>query len=222
MKRIISIAVSAIFVTSLFAGKGLVVNQKYFDANAKGATVNVTWYVTETQCKMKMEYRDAKVNTVNWFIPNAEGHNLLTYTEGAVPSGVQKAFYTIPVESIKTDLNVSRITVNRTGETKSVSGMLCEKIIIKTNRATTEMWVTKDFKSDFYKFYPYFQNSYELLGLNEENIQGFPLSSVTKDNSGKVISSSELISSIATNLAESDFNVPSEYKNIAEMSKGKN
>ena len=210
------------FVTSLFANKGLVITQKYFDSNAKGSSVNISWYVTASQCKLKMEFSDTKVNTVNWFIPDVANSKLLTYTEGAVPGGTQKAFYSIPVQSIKSDMNASRVSVGKTGETKTVSGMLCEKIIVKTNKSITEMWVTKDFKTDYYKFASFFQNSFELMGLNEEKIQGFPLSSVTKDNSGKVISSYDLISATSCELTESDFTVPAEYKSTEEISKKKN
>ncbi len=222
MKRVVSIVTLIMFVASAFAGKGLIVIQKYVDANAKGSTVTVTWYVTATQCKMKMEFSDAKVNTVNWFIPDVANGKLLTYTEGAVPVGTQKAFYSIPVQSIKSDMNASRLSVNKTVETKTVSGMVCEKIIVKTNRSITEMWVSKDFKADYYKFSSFFQNSFELMGLNEEKLQGFPLSSITKDNSGKVISSYDLISATSSELTESDFTVPAEYKNAEEISKKKN
>lgn len=219
MKKIISIAILVFTITSLFASKGLVVTQKLSDASLKGATVNVTWYVTETQCKLKMQFSDGNVKTTTWFIPNIETKQLLTYTEGAVPAGAEKVFYSVPAESIKGGLNVSRVSVNKTGETKTISGIACEKIIIKTNRTTTEMWVTKDFKADFYKFYPFFLNSYELLGLNEEAIQGFPISSVTKDNAGAVISSYDLVSATSAELSASDLTVPSEYKSAEEVSR---
>lgn len=221
MKKIITTVVFAVVTILSFADKGIVVTQEYFDANAKGAKVNVTWYVTASQCKMKMEFSDVKVNTVNWFIPDASTNNLLMYAEGAVPSGAQKTFFSIPVQNIKADMNASRVSVNTTGETKTVSGMLCEKIIVKTNKSITEMWVTKDFKPDYYKFYPFFQNSFELMGLSEEKIQGFPLSSVTKGNTGKVISSCDLISVTSSELTESVFTVPAEYKSAEEISKGK-
>ena len=74
------------------------------------------------------------------------------------------------------------------------------------------MWITTDFKPDFYKFYPYFQNSYELMGLNEEGIQGFPLQSVTKDISGNVLSSYSLVSVAQKDLSGADFAVPADYK----------
>ena len=218
MKNIISIAAFVLICSFSYAAKGLIVTQKFTDANVK-ADMTVTWYVTASNCKMKMTFKDEVVNTTNWFFPDVNNSLLLTYGEGAVPAGVQKAYYAIPVKNIKADesMNAARLTLTKTGETKSLSGFNCEKIVFKTNRNITEMWVTKDFKPDYYKFFPFFQNSAELMGLSEEKIQGFPLSSVTKDLSGKVISSSELISAETAELSESDFKVPSDYVNSATI-----
>jgi hypothetical protein len=222
MKKIFSILGLMMFAVSLFAAKGLVITQKYFSEDLNG-TVKVTWYVSETQCKMKMEFSDGKVNTVSWFIPDLTSNKLITYMEGNVPPSIQKTYFSIPVQTIEADktMNASRVSVNRTGETKTVSGIVCEKIIVKTNKYATEMWVTKDFKADFYKFYPFFQSSFELLGLSEERMQGVPLFSTMKDNSGKVLISYELVSVTQTELTPADFTVPAEYKSAEEIAKEK-
>jgi hypothetical protein len=148
---------------------------------------------------------------------------LLMYAEGAVPAGAQKAYYSIPTQNIKADkqIDISRVKVERTGEMKTIMGVPCEKIIGRTNKTITEMWVTTVFKTDYYLFYPFFQNSFELLVLNEEKIQGFPLSSVTKDLTGKLIISTEVVSASITNLSASDFMVPAEYINSEDLSKVK-
>lgn len=218
MNKILATIIFIGVAVSAFAAKGLVVTQKYTDANVK-ADMTVTWYVSQSSCKMKMTFNDAKVNTVNWFFPDVVNSQLLTYGEGPVPAGVQKAYYAIPVKNIQADksIEVSRIKVERTAETKTMAGMNCEKILVKTNRTITEMWVTKDFKADYYKFYAFFQNSTELMGLSEEQIQGFPLASVTKDLSGKLISSAELISATPTEFTDADFKVPSDYVNAADV-----
>lgn len=224
MKRIlITTLLSAILLTG-FAEKGWVFTQKFESANAKGQNVTVSWYVTSQHCKMKMEFSDEKVKSVNWFIADAAHHQLLSYSEGAVPAGAQKAFFAIPVQDIRADKSteVSRVTVEATGETKNVSGLLCEKVLMKTNKNVTEMWVSKDFKPSFYQFYPFFQNSLELMALNEEKMQGFPVTSTTKDNSGKVVSAYQLISAQPSELSAADFQVPAEYKSVEEITKGKN
>lgn len=223
MKKTTVIAFLTLSLYSVFAGQGYVVKQQYTGSGANGAVVQVTWYITETQCKLKMEFADAKVNTVTWFIPSVQSNSLLTYTEGNVPAGVEKAYYTIPVSTVQADksMNASRITVSKTGETKNISGILCEKVIIKTNKSTTEMWLTKDFKADFYRYFPYFQNSFELIGLFEEKIQGFPLLSTTKDNSGNVLASYQLITITPTELQDADFTVPADYKSASLITGGK-
>ena len=48
--------------------------------------------------------------------------------------------------------------------------------------------------------------------MSEGKISGFPLSSFTKDESGKVINSYELISVSSTEILDEEFTVPAEYK----------
>jgi len=214
MKKALSTVTLAFCFACLFAGKGLVVTQKYNGPDANGGDVTVTWYVTDAQCKMKMDFKDNKVSSVNWFIPDAAQSQLLIYTEGPVPAGAEKTYYSIPVNQIKTTSNAdaSGLKVVRTGETKTLSGMVCEKITITGNQSVTEMWVTRDFVANAYKYTSFFRTITELQGLNQEKIAGFPMASVTKDNSGKVISSFELVSASTSELSDSDFKVPAEYK----------
>jgi hypothetical protein len=216
MKKLVLTNVLAIFISALsFAEKGMVITQKMGGMNGN-VQVNTTWYVTPHDCKMKMDFSDGTVKSTNWFIPDAKNGKLLMYTEGAVPAGAQKSFYSIPVHDINPSksMNPSRVKVERTGETKTISSILCEKVIARTNKTITEMWVSQSFQPEFYNFYSFFQDSYELMALSEERIAGFPVSSVTKDTAGKVISSSEALSASFTELTESDFKVPAEYKSV--------
>jgi hypothetical protein len=219
MKKIFSMVVSLVFVTGLFAAKGLVIVQKYTDAAGKGAAMQVTWSVTETQCKMSLTFADGKVNSTTYAVPDVANGKLITYSDGVAPGAGQKRYFSVPVQSIKSAIEVSRVNVTQTGETKTISGILCEKVIVKTNHTTTEMWITKDFKADLYKFYPYFQSSYELMGLSQESLKGVPLESVTKDNGGSVISSFELVSATGSELSPADFTVPADYKNAEDTGK---
>ena len=217
MKNLITFLFLLITATT-FAANGLVVVQTY-STSVEGQQVSVTWYVTEAQCKLKMQFSDKDVNTTSYFIPAAKSSQLLTYSDGATPAGLSKVYYRIPVTDIKGAVDGS--LAERTGETKSIGGMNCEKVIAKSANSITEMWVTKDFKGDYYRFASFFKNSYELKALSESSIKGFPLSSITKDNSGKVISSYELVSVSSTEIADTEFKVPAEYKSADEVSKAK-
>ncbi len=212
MNKFLSLFVLLLFTAFSFAEKGIVVTQKYTDANVK-ANVTVTWYVTESSCKMKMEFSDTKVNSVSWFIPDFGSNQLLTYTEGEVPKGAQKNYFAIPVAGIKAakSATASAVKVERTGETKTIGGLNCEKMIATTGTTTTEMWVTKDFKTAFYKAASFFANSYELNALSGSNITGVPLESTTKDSTGKVINAYSFASASTTSLSATDFTVPADY-----------
>jgi len=213
MKKISAIVLLISFAVNAFAGKGIVVEQKLVTEHS-GASIGVTWYVSDNGCKMKLTFGDDKVkNSTTYFIPNTQTGSLYMYNDAAVPAGVNKTYYSTPVSSITADKikDGSSLTVTKTGETKEIGGFTCEKIIITTTTTETETWVTKDFKPDFYKYYAYFRNSYELAGLSQEKIKGVPLQSVTKDLSGKVISQTNFVSATKTDLKETEFTVPSDY-----------
>lgn len=200
-----------------FAEKGMVVTQKFTDANVK-ASVTVTWYVTESACKMKMEFSDDKVKSVSWFIPDYSSNQLLTYAEGEIPAGAQKTYYAIPVAGIKSSNSATDFKIERTGETKTIGGINCEKIIARATSSTTEMWVTKDFNAALYNAASFFANSIELSILKAQKITGVSLESMTKDSSGKTLNAYSLVSAISTTLNPADFAVPEAYK-LAEVGK---
>lgn len=216
MKRSIILLFLFISATIAFAGKGLVVIQKY-STGTGDQNISVTWYITETQCKLKMQFSDKDVNTVSYFIPDTKANTLLTYAEGNTPAGTPKTYFAIPVQNIKA--STESFSLQRTGETKEVGGMSCEKIIATSNSSITEMWVTKNFNANYFQFASFFKNSSELKALSDGKIKGFPVSSVTKDNTGKVISNYEMVSVSSTDIADTEFKVPTEYKSVEEITK---
>jgi hypothetical protein len=46
---------------------------------------------------MKMDFGDSKVNTSTFFLPDYANKQLLTYSDGPVPSDVQKAYFAVPL-----------------------------------------------------------------------------------------------------------------------------
>jgi hypothetical protein len=202
-----------------FAWKGTIVQK--LTAPGGGNAVTITWYVTDNDCKMKMDFSDGNVNTSTFFIPDLATSKLITY---AIGGSQKQVFYSIPVAGITADksMNASRVSVEKTGETKQIQGFTCEKVITKTNKNITETWVTTSFKPSFYKYYAFFRSSYELMGLYEDRVAGFPISSVTKSIDGSVISQTELVSATATELSDKDFKVPDGYVSAESLSSGKN
>lgn len=210
-----SFILSFLFVcvaTVSFAGKGITLQQRYVSPGSD-AKITVTWYIQDGRAKMKMDFGDSKVNTSTFFLPDYANKQLLTYSDGAVPSDVQKTYFAVPLAKLELSkqMEVSRIKIERTGEVKEIGGLKCEKLVMTTNKTVTEMWVTKDIKAEFYQNYPYFINSFELLGLSEEKIKGIPMSSVTKDLSGKVINAYEFVLAAVVEHSDAEFKVPAGF-----------
>lgn len=205
--------------TFLFAAKGLIVAQKYNTGKAS-EQVTVTWYITETQCKLKMQFGDKEIQPINsFFLPDIQNHKFYTYSDGVTATGGTKTYYTIPVSSIQDNANAA--SLERTGVTKIISGYNCEKMLVSAAGKQTEMWVTKDFPAQMFRFAAFFKSSTELKGLASNHTPGVPLVSVTKGNTGQVVNSYELISVTTAEIPESEFAVPSEYKSAEEVSKQK-
>jgi hypothetical protein len=204
-------------IATAFAAKGYVFTQKYIGVS--NTNITVSWYVTENNCKMKMIFGNGQLNSTSWFLPDMEGGQLLSYNEGPVPPGVQKAYYKLPIDKLRVNSSneVTRIAVQKTSESKEIGGLTCEKYIIKTNKTETEVWVTKKFSPAFYRYYPFFKDHAALAGLSEEKIAGFPIESVTKDLTGKTISAYQFISVNEAELSDADFKVPAEYKSAEEI-----
>lgn len=217
MKKLMITALSALVFSAAFAGKGIIVEQKFTGSTALGTSITITWYVTDNACKMKMTFSDGTTKTVSDFIPDPKGSQLLLYNEAGAPSTGVKTYFVTPLSSIKPPANVDAtgLKVNRTGETQNINGVKCEKVIVNTTTTETEMWVTTDFKCNFYQFASYFRNSYELLGLSAEKMKGFPVKSVTKSLDGTVLSNYDATSVSQTDLADTEFQVPAEYVKAA-------
>lgn len=218
MKKTISIFVLVLTTTIVFAAKGIILTQKYVTGNS-GQQISVTWFITDSQCKLKMQFSDKDVNTTTYFIPDLKSNRLLTYSDGPTPAGVTNTYYSLPVQNIQSHVETS--TVQRTGETKSINGFNCEKIIASTANGSTEMWVTKDLSVAFYKFASFFKSSSELKALSENKITGVPLASVTKNISGNTSTAYELVSVVSSEISDSEFVIPSEYKSAEESAKKK-
>lgn len=214
MKKITSIIIVLFIAAYTFAGEGITVVQKYKDATTPNADITITWYITDNNCKMKMQLNDKNISTSTNFIPDAGSGVVLTYADGAAPAGTTPTYYSIPLNRISatTTATVGNIKVVQTGETKTISGLVCEKVMIFAATSETEVWITKDFKPAFYQFYKYFRNDLALMALNAESLKGVPLMVTTKDLSGNVISSATLVSAVKGDLKDDTFKVPAEYQ----------
>jgi hypothetical protein len=192
-----------------FDGK---VKMKYYSAAIPAASMSATWYISGERLKLKLDFSSKEGQTETFFIPQKEKAILLSYTIAAK----DKVYYEIPAASIEPqkDMAAKRLTVKATGEKKKINGITCEKITAKSDNAVLEMWVAPwDIKA--YAYQAYFRSNLEFQALSEIEMSGFPLESVTKDLSGKIISSFSLESLAEGALNASEFSAPEGYSKAA-------
>jgi hypothetical protein len=210
MKRVIVASLFLMCAVMSYAAKGYAITQKF--KGASNADVTVTWYVTDDKCKMKMVLGTEGKQSTPCFIPVLANGQFLTYNEGVGPAG-QKVYYKIPVSKVSSE-SVTRLNVRKGEQTREIGGLTCEEYTVQTNTNETEMWVSKKFSPVFYKYYAFFKDYVALAGLNQERVKGFPMESVTKDATGKVVSAYSFVSVQEVELSDADFTVPAEYKSV--------
>lgn len=202
---------------SLFANAGdAVVKMKYIDANIKNASVELTWHVNATNCKMEMKYDFDGKSTSSVFIPDVPSNNIFMYDVKADVKN--KILFTLPVATLKGD---TRFLYNKgktkvTKEEKSIAGVSCQKVIFTTERFVCEFWVATSLP-DVSRWANFFQSYPELAAITDAELKGFPLASTIKDLSGKLIASFEATSVDQSAISKEAFEVPQGYTKAEDL-----
>ena len=210
MKKILFFIVACVSVLYSAAGDATV-KMKYANETFKGAEVELTWFLSSSNCKMELHFTNKDATTVSAFIP--DNNNLLMYDVKA--DGKNKLIYTLPLESLKSD---PRLTFKRSKavvkeETRRIAGVECKKVVFTTDKFVSEFWVAASLP-DATKWQQYFLSYPELAAVAEAELSGFPLASVIKDLSGNIVSSFEATSVSFDALAKDVFLPPSGYSKI--------
>ncbi len=202
---------------SFFAHAGdAVVKMKYIDANIKNAAVELTWFVNDVSCKMEMKYDFDGKSTSTVFIPDVPANNILMYDIKA--DGKNKILFTLPVSTLKGDTRFlfHKSKTEVTKEEKNIAGIPCQKVIFTTERFVCEFWVATSLP-DVSRWANFFQSYPELAAIADAELKGFPLASVIKDLSGKLIASFETISVNQSAISKEEFEVPQGYTKAEDI-----
>lgn len=166
--------ISSILISPM-AEEGIIVRFEYPER-----TTSQTWYVTENVLKMRHEVKlKGYPDYLQWFVVDLKAEKLYNYREGDISKQcwVTKRY---DVEQ-ETNTQLTNVAVKRTERLKTILGFKCRKYVLtgetllEMKHVEADVWVTEDFKTEAYKFYPYFPNNRELLAIYTNRIKGFPL-----------------------------------------------
>ena len=210
MKKILLFILAFANVLICSAGDATI-KMKYSNETFKGSGVELTWFLSATNCKMELSFTNKDMTTVSAFIP--DNNSLLMYDTKA--EGKNRHIYTLPLETIKSDpkLLFKRSKVVVKDEVKKIAGIDCKKVVFSTDKFISEFWVATSLP-DGAKWQSYFLSYPELAAIADAELAGFPLASVIKDLSGNTISSFEATSVSFSPLTKDIFFPPAGYTKI--------
>lgn len=165
-----------ISVTTLVKGQDLSFNMQMSKASDKEA-MTMKVYTNKTKMLIQPQITGYKGNMSILIDQSAKKQYMLMNNEGQKMAMIIN--YVDQVEKMNAVGTVPKIT--RTGETKTIDGYQCEKVIAETEESKSTMWITKDLGlqyGDLYKIIasgnngPQSQNA-NLPAMKEMN--GFPI-----------------------------------------------
>ena len=169
--------------------------------NAEGISSEITWYVKKDKLAFRIQSNASSGVLKMRFVPQPKQNTMLMYI--STPQGEVKN--EIAAREISSEIDLQRAEVKELG-TKS-SAEMGELNILSLNTATTstETEYTKSVDLNLSKYAPFIKNDYSVQALLLLNQIGFPVNSITKDKSGRIISKSTVTSIKKTSLPDSFF-----------------
>jgi hypothetical protein len=169
--------------------------------SAEGVTHDVTWYIKKDKIAFEIKTKSETGTMKMRFIPQPKQNSMLMVV--TTPQGENKN--EISTRDISSDIDMSRSEVKETGTKTSADFGELTLLTITTPDAITETEIAKGVDVDLSKYAAFLKNDYAVQALIKSRQVGFPLNSVTKDKSGKVISKSSVISIKKTAVSDNYF-----------------
>jgi hypothetical protein len=168
---------------------------------ANGVSNDISWYIKKDRIAFELRSNANPAGMKMRFVPQSKQNSLLlvvTTSEGENKSEIN-------ANDINSEIDMSRGEVKENGVKNSAEYGELTLLIINTPTTVTETEVSKLIDVNFSKYASFFKNDYAVQGLIRSGQSGFPLNSVTKDKSGKVITKTTVISIRKIPVSESYF-----------------
>lgn len=199
-KIITTLLISLCFTTLVFAQnfEGII-SAKQLAAN--GVTNDINWYIKKDKIALELRNSSDPAGMKMRFVPQPKQNSMLLVVitnDGETKSEIYAG-------DISSEIDMSRSEVRENGVKNSAEYGELNILIINTANTITETEVSRMIDVNFSKYAAFFKNDYALLGLIKNGQNGFPLNSITKDKSGKVITKTTVLSIRKIPVSESYF-----------------
>jgi hypothetical protein len=169
--------------------------------NAEGISSEITWYIKKDKLAFRIQSNASSGILKMRFVPQPKQNTMLMYI--GTPQGEVKN--EIAAQEISSEIDLQRAEVKEIGTKSSAEMGELTVLLLNTATTSTETEFTKTVDINLAKYNLFIKNDYSVQALLLMNQVGFPVNSVTKDKSGRVISKSTVTSIKKTSLPDSFF-----------------
>ena len=169
--------------------------------NAEGISSEITWYIKKDKLAFRIQSNASSGILKMRFVPQPKQNTMLMYI--GTPQGEVKN--EISAQEISSEIDLQRAEVKEIGTKSSAEMGELTVLLLNTATTSTETEFTKNVDINLAKYSLFIKNDYSVQALLLMNQVGFPVNSVTKDKSGRIISKSTVTSIKKTSLPDSFF-----------------
>jgi hypothetical protein len=169
--------------------------------NAEGISSEITWYIKKDKLAFRIQSNASSGILKMRFVPQPKQNTMFMYI--GTPQGEVKN--EIAAQEISSEIDLQRAEVKEIGTKSSAEMGELTVLLLNTATTSTETEFTKIVDINLAKYSLFIKNDYSVQALLLMNQVGFPINSVTKDKSGRVISKSTVTSVKKTSLPDSFF-----------------
>jgi hypothetical protein len=168
---------------------------------ANGISHDISWFIKKDRIAFELRSNTDPAGMKMRFVPQPKQNSMLLVV--TTSDGENKT--EIHANDINAEIDMSKAEVRENGIKSSAEYGEITLLIINTPGTVTETEVSKIIDVNFSRYASFFKNDYAVQGLIKSGQSGFPLNSVTKDKSGKVITKTTVISIRKIPVSESYF-----------------
>ena len=169
--------------------------------NAEGISSEITWYIKKDKLAFRIQSNASSGILKMRFVPQPKQNTMLMYI--GTPQGEVKN--EISAQEISSEIDLQRAEVKEIGTKSSAEMGELTVLLLNTATTSTETEFTKNVDINLAKYSLFIKNDYSVQALLLMNQVGFPVNSVTKDKSGRIVSKSTVTSIKKTSLPDSFF-----------------
>lgn len=166
---------------------------------SNGMEYDLTWYIKGNQLAYELSTSSGGMDVQIRFVPQRAKNSMLMIA-GDTKREIPASEIIQPDEINLTGAKVVEKSIEGTKDFKAMKALE-----ISTATITANVEVTTDIKINFAEYAAFFKKDYGLCALVQSGKEGFPLSSVTKDKAGNILTKTTLEKVTRTTVSDAYF-----------------